>query len=169
MITESDNTATNMLVDALGFGYINQQFVEMGLKNTDLRRGVMDLKWRRKGIENYTTADDMAYLLEKIYNRELINPQASDEMLAILKRQKVNDRLPRRLPRAETVVAHKTGLLRGTVSDCGIVFTQEGDFIICVLTDDIKNFKTAKRFIANIAACTYENCYKKPEDIKQGI
>jgi len=164
MITESDNTASNMLVEALGFGYINQKFVEFGLKDTDLRRGIMDLKWRRAGIENYTTVEDMAYLLEKIYNRELVSTAASDRMMAVLKKQKVNDRIPRKLP-DETIVAHKTGSLRDTISDCGIVFTQKGDFIVCVITADIKNYRTAKRFIADIAACAYDKCYNKKTEM----
>jgi len=165
MITESDNTATNVLCDALGFGYLNRKFVEFGLMNTDLRRGVMDLKWRRAGIENYTTADDMAFLLERIYRKELVSRSASEQMLAVLKRQKVNDRIPRMLPH-DLVIAHKTGLLRDTVSDVGIVFTPEGDFVICVLTWDIRNYKSAKRFIARVAATTYDRCYKKTESIK---
>jgi len=159
MITESDNTATNMLVDTLGFGYINQKFVEFGLKNTDLRRGVMDLAWRRAGIENYTTADDMAYVLEKIYRGELVSAKASAEMMAVLKRQKVNDRIPRGLP-SDMTIAHKTGLLNDTVSDVGIVFTPEGNFIICVLTQDIRSFRSAKRFIGKVAECAYDQCYK---------
>ena len=160
MITKSDNTATNMIVDALGFGYLNQKFTEFGLKNTDLRRGVMDLKWRKAGIENYTTAEDMALLLEKIYNGELVSREASAKMLETLKRQKVNDRLPRGLP-TNLVVAHKTGLLNDTVSDVGIIFTSKGDFIICVITADIHNFRMAKRFIGRIATCTYDKCYRK--------
>jgi beta-lactamase class A len=160
MITHSDNTATNMIVDSLGFGYLNQKFVEFGLKNTDMRRGVMDLKWRAAGIENYTTPEDMALLLEKIYHGELVSPEASMQMMEILKRQHINDRLPKGLP-GDLVVAHKTGLLHDTVSDCGIVFTNEGDFIICVLTADIHGYKSAKRFIGKIAECTYGRCYKK--------
>jgi beta-lactamase class A len=103
----------------------------------------------------------MALLLEKIYSGKLVSPKASEEMLAVLKRQKVNDRLPRNLPHNEVQIAHKTGLLNGTVSDCGIVFTQEGDFIICVLTDDIPSFQVAKRFIGKVAACAYDRCYRK--------
>jgi beta-lactamase class A len=159
MITESDNTATNMLVDTLGFGYINQKFVDFGLKNTDLRRGVMDLVWRNAGIENYTTADDMAFLLEKIYHGELVSAKASAEMLAVLKQQKVNDRLPKGLP-ADLTIAHKTGLLRDTVSDCGIVYTPEGNFIICVLTQDFRTYRQAKRFIGKVAECAYDRCYR---------
>jgi beta-lactamase class A len=159
MIEESDNTATNMLVDALGFGYINQKFVEFGLKNTDLRRGVMDLKWRDAGIENYTTPDEMAFLLEKIYKKELVSEEASSEMLSILKQQKHHDRLPRMLPE-DIEIAHKTGTLKGTISDVGIIFTSEGDFIICVLTEDIKSNRMAKKFIGRIADWTYQ-FYKK--------
>jgi len=146
-------------VDALGFGYINQKFVEFGLKSTDLRRGIMDLKWRDAGIENYTTPDEMAFLLEKIYKKELVSEEASTEMLNILKQQKHNDRLPRMLP-LDTEIAHKTGTLRGTISDVGIIFTPEGDFIICVLTEDIKSNRMAKRFIGRIADWTYK-FYKK--------
>jgi beta-lactamase class A len=154
MIEESDNTATNMLVDALGFGYINQKFVEIGLRETDLRRGVMDLKWRNCGIENYTTCKEMACLLEKIYNGELVNQQASGEMLDILKKQKVKDRIPRLLPRGLDI-AHKTGSLRDTISDVGIVFAPQGDFIICVMTGDITSYKIAKRFISKVAKDIY--------------
>lgn len=160
MITESDNTATNVLVDALGFGYLNQKFIEFGLKNTDLRRGIMDLEWRRAGIENYTTAEDMAIILEKIYKGRMVSKEASAEMMAVLKRQKVNDRIPRGLP-GGMIIAHKTGLLRDTVSDVGVVFTPQGDFIICVLTADIRSFRSAKSFIGAIAQCAYDRCYRK--------
>lgn len=159
MIEESDNTATNMLVDALGFGYINQKFVEFGLKDTDMKRGIMDLKWRDAGIENYTTPAEMAYILERIYRKDLVSEQASAEMLEILKKQKHNDRIPRMLP-DDLEIAHKTGTLRGTISDVGIVFTPEGDFIICVLTDDIKSNRMAKKFIGKVADWTYQ-FYKK--------
>jgi beta-lactamase class A len=158
MVEQSDNTACNMLVDTLGFGYINQKFVEFGLKNTDLRRGVMELKWRDAGIENYTTAEEMAYILEKIYRKELVSPRASGAMLATMKRQRVNDRIPRSLPDSLTI-AHKTGTLRDTASDCGIIFCPEGDFIVCVLTSDIKNYRSAKRFISSVAEQAYA-CYK---------
>jgi len=155
MITQSDNTATNMLVAELGFDYLNKKFEEFGLINTNMRRGILDLKSRNEGIENYTTANDMAFLLEKIFNRELISAQASQEMLDILKNQRVNDRIPRYLPK-EVAIAHKTGTLKDTYSDVGIVFAPEGAFLLCVLTDEVTNKKYAKRFISKIAKTTYE-------------
>jgi beta-lactamase class A len=154
MIITSDNTAANMLVDRLGFGYLNEKFQQFGMKDTDLRRGIMELQWRKLGIENYTTADDMAFLLEEIYHSKIIDEESCKEMLDILKRQKINDRIPYLLPKALDI-AHKTGTLHDTLSDVGIVFTPKGDFIVCVLTQNLRNLKIAKRFIRDVAADAY--------------
>ncbi|MCB4791638.1 MAG: class A beta-lactamase-related serine hydrolase [Elusimicrobia bacterium] len=154
MIITSDNTATNVLVDALGFGYINQKFTEFGLKDTDLRRGIMELKWRKLGIENYTTAEDMTYLLEQIYHSKIVDEESCKEMLDILKRQKINDRIPYLLP-TTLDIAHKTGTLDDTISDVGIIFTPKGDFIVCVLTQNIRSLRMAKKLIRNVAADAY--------------
>ncbi|MDI6641093.1 MAG: class A beta-lactamase-related serine hydrolase [Elusimicrobiota bacterium] len=159
MITESDNTATNMLADALGFNYINWLLEKKYKLNvTKMNRNVMDLKLRRRGIENYTTAKEIGLILEKIYRGKLVSKDASKEMLNVLLRQKINDRIPRYLPQ-EFSVAHKTGLLRGICHDAGIVFADKTDFIVCVLTSDFKSTKLAKRFIAEVAYKTYK-CYE---------
>ena len=154
MIYRSDNTATNKVIDILGFDYINEKMQESGLENTILRRRMMDFKSRDKGIENYTTVSDIALILEKIYKRELVNPQLSSIALSFLKDQLVNDRIPRYLPH-EAVVAHKTGLERGIVHDAGIVFAPGGDYIICVLTGGFNSYAQAKKFIADVSLLTY--------------
>jgi beta-lactamase class A len=147
MITESDNTATNMLTDLLGMGYYNSEFMRLGLLHTNFSRMIMDLRKRDRGIENYTTARDMAKVLEMLYNGELTG---SDEMIAVLKDQKVNDRIPVAMP-VGWQVGHKTGLLRNTVHDVGIVFAPTSDYILCVLTSNVRNIRRAKGFIAEIA------------------
>jgi len=158
MISRSDNTATNKVIDILGFDYINEQFKKMGLKSTVLRRKMMDFDSRAKGIENYTTTSDLACILEKIYRQEFLGRQLSQIALSFLKEQRVNDRLPRYLPQ-NIVVAHKTGLENGIVHDAGIVFTPKGNYIICVLTRKLENYSEAKKFIADISLLTY-NLYE---------
>jgi beta-lactamase class A len=111
---------------------------------------------RRKGVENYITAQDMALILEKIYRREFINRQVSERCLGLLLAQKVNDRIPKKLP-AQTPVAHKTGLERFVFHDAGIVFTAHGDFLICVLTRTDAGSKKAKNFIADLALAMFES------------
>ena len=154
MICQSDNTACNMLIDFLGFAYLNDSFKRMGLRNTNLSRRMMDFSGRGMGIENYTTSRDMAYLLEKIYHQEFLNKQVSQRCLNLLKHQKVNNRIGRKLP-ASVVVAHKTGSERNICHDAGIVFTDKGDYLICVLTNKAKASKEAKQLIANLAFYTY--------------
>lgn len=155
MIIESDNTATNMLINRLGFDYLNDCFKRLGLKDTNISRKMLDFKSRRGGIENYTTAQDSGLLLEKIYNQTLIDKNISSKCLELLKRQKIRDRIPKKLPQ-DTMIAHKTGLEKSVCHDAGIVYTKSGDFLICVLTKYVnKNSKKAKEFIAQIAYFVY--------------
>lgn len=155
MITESDNTATNMLIERLGFDYLNDCFKRLELKDTNISRRMMDFRQRKEGIENFTSAKDLVFLLEEIYFERLINKIFSQKCLEFLKELKIKDRIPARLP-PETIVAHKTGLEKGICHDAGIVFTKGGDFLICVLTKhEDKNSKKAKEFIAQIAYLVY--------------
>lgn len=161
MIKESDNTAANMLIDYLGFDSLNNYFKKLGLNNTNIVRKMMDFKNRRYGVENFTSARDLSYLLEEIYNNKLINKIFSKKCLEILKKQKIRDRIPASLP-FDTVVAHKTGLERGICHDAGIVFTPQGDFLVCVLTKhSYRVSKPAKRFISRIALDVYD--YYQPD------
>jgi beta-lactamase class A len=154
MIARSDNTAANKIISLLGFDYINQSCRELGANDTILRRSMMDFSRRRRGVENYTTAKDVVLILEKIYNGTLVNRDYSNFALSLLKEQEVNDRIPKYLP-AGTVVAHKTGLEQRVVHDAGIVFSPHGDYIICVMTKDVKNYKKSKNFIALLSRLVY--------------
>jgi beta-lactamase class A len=121
---------------------------------------MMDFKARREGEENYTTAKDMAYLLEALYRNKFLNPEVSQKCLGILGQQKINDRIPRKLPRDGTFIAHKTGLERHICHDVGIVYTDKGNFLICVLVKHQDRFaKASKRLISDIALLTY-NYYR---------
>ena len=155
MITKSDNNAANALIDLLGFDASNIYFKEMGLKNTNIARKMLDFEKRKEGEENYTTAQDMAYLLEELYRKNILNKDVSEKCLTLLTQQEINDRIPRKLPKG-TLVAHKTGLEKYVCHDAGIVYTNKGDFLICILTKhDAKFSKSAKKFISDLTLLTY--------------
>ena len=59
-----------------------------------------------------------------IFGGQLVDRAACDEMLAILLKQQLNDRLPRFLPPG-TRVAHKTGTLHGFRNDAGIIYVSD--------------------------------------------
>jgi beta-lactamase class A len=156
MMTISDNTATNILINIMGFDYLNNEFRKIGLKNTNISRLMMDMASRDRGIENYTTADDIAVVIDKIYRNTLVSPGVSSECIDIMKNQKTRNRIPAKLPKG-TIVAHKTGLEKGVCHDAGIVFTENGDFLICVLTmHEYSNSYKSRELISNIAYIVYE-------------
>ena len=120
---------------------------------------MIDFESRKEGRENYTSAQDIASMLDKIYAGKLINRDYSEKALCFLARQKICDRLPKRLP-AGTIVAHKTGLERNVCHDAGIVFSPYGDYLICVLTrHHSKTARLAKAFIAKVSLEVY-NFYR---------
>ena len=78
-----------------------------------------------KGPENnVSTPRDMTKLLQLIYTGRAAGREATDEMLRILLKQTLNDRLPRFLPPG-TRVAHKTGTLSGFRNDAGIIYVDD--------------------------------------------
>lgn len=159
MITQSDNTAANELIDFLGFDLLNTYFKKIGLKNTNIVRKMMDFAGRKKGVENYTTAQDMAYLLKKLYYKNFLNKDVSEKCLGLLGQQRINDRIPRKLPKNLISVAHKTGLERHICHDVGILFTNKGNFLICVLVKHKNKLaQPAKRLISDIALIVYNYC-----------
>lgn len=133
MIVVSDNTATNVCIDRLGFDAINATAAALGLGQTRLERKMMDWEARASGVDNWTSASDAARLLERLATRRILTPAACDAALDILSRQQVRDRLPLRLP-PDVRVAHKTGELPGVRHDVGVLFHDGDAVVIAALT-----------------------------------
>ena len=62
MITESDNTATNIIIDLVGMDKINQYIQKEGYIDTVLQRKMMDSTAIKNGMENYTSVKDLGQL-----------------------------------------------------------------------------------------------------------
>lgn len=157
MINESDNTATKMVLERLGIGYVQQQFPRMGLLYTGIYEEGMSIKGGRVAHENYTTAREMEMLEEKIYRGEAVDKPSSDLMMEILKKPKaVASRLAKGMP-GGWEIAHKTGLLRQACHDSAIFLTPNGDYAVTVLTGQNASYSQAKNFITKLAHVTFTN------------
>lgn len=150
MIAVSDNSATNLVIDALGenlaeeLAAVNRRMQALGLTNTRLRNRLMSWKTKTDSAESVrygvgvSTAADMVRLLEKMYRGQLVDAQACDRMKEILSYQLYNDLLPRHLPfelNPGLMVVHKTGFMTGVQADVGLMLSTKLDMAIAVFSE----------------------------------
>ena len=129
MMSISDNTATNILIELASMDSINSRMKSLGIEKTILKRKMMDFESAAKGLENYTCANEIAKLLEMIYSGSFISEEICGKMLEFMSTDISEDSMDRYLPK-ELKVAHKTGELDHMDHDCGIIY----------LKDYVKNF-----------------------------
>lgn len=153
MISDSDNTATNLLIDRLGMDAVNTEADKIGLDQMVLERKMMDEDAMAAGRENYTSAEDVATVLRLIAEGRLTDQQCSDMAREYLLAQSDVDGLPAGVPEG-VEVAHKTGTLTNVEHDGGIVYADE-PYVIVVLTEGIPNDE-ATALIGDVSAAVYE-------------
>jgi len=98
MISESDNTAANMLIDSFGFEYLNAAFKRFGLRGTNLERKMMDFKDGKNGVENYTMPRIWRFCCARYISGAWSIGALRKDAWIFLKKQKINDRIPALLP-----------------------------------------------------------------------
>ena len=150
MIILSDNTATNLLIRKFSMDEINRCMRKLGLTVTTVNRLLFDSAEAAKGKENYICAREIGNLLEKMYRGTLVSPKASEEMLGILKNQRLNGKMPF-LFTGEVKFAHKTGEDDGISHDVGIVFAPQ-PFVVCFCSNevDVPRFEMAIQRITRV-------------------
>ena len=133
MMIKSDNTAANILIDNLGMENINTSIKKLGCTDTELNRKMMDSNAIEKGIENYTSVNDLCLTLEKLYNKKCIDEHYDNLMLEIMNKNENHTKIPKLLP--DTVsIANKSGEYTGIENDAAIVTTDKGTYVLCITT-----------------------------------
>jgi beta-lactamase class A len=153
MVAVSDNAATNVLIGRLGMDQVNALLEGQGLKQTRLRRKMIDLEAARQGRENTSTPREMAAFLEALYRGRVLDKPGTEDFFKVLSVRK-DSPIPRDLPE-DVVVADKPGELEAVRTDSGIVFAKDRPFVISVMTTYVADEKAAEAAIARIAAAAY--------------
>lgn len=150
MITVSDNYAALLLIEKIKLSsattFLKENSFNESAMGTDIKPPT-------------STPYDIALFLEKLYRGNLANEKYTNEMVNLLKNQQFNDGLSKYLPN-KTEVAHKTGELDLLEHDAGIVFTNNGDYIIVIMS--ISDSPTdSKETIALISKSVFDYFTKK--------
>ncbi len=152
MIVISDNTATNMLIEALGGAdVLNQLFQSWGLKNTVINNPLPDLSGT-----NTTTPKDLIDLISQVNQGGLVSLKSRDRLFRIMERTRNDSLLPRGVGRG-SVIAHKTGNLKSVLADVGMIDLLNGKrYLLAVLVKRQDDDQDAVDLIRGVSKKTYQ-------------
>jgi beta-lactamase class A len=145
----SDNSATNMILERFTADAVNAYLDKIGIKTTRSLRKIRGDGTQLKAAEGWSAAGklpenqkygigvstplDMVSILEKLERGEIVSPDASHEILAILKRCQDDSGVRRRL--AGVTVANKTGALDALRSEVALVYAKGGRIAMAITVD----------------------------------
>lgn len=137
MMTISDNTATNLLLDRIIIRRVWDKMDSLGLKQTRvhsksfLRNSSIAMDSSVKYGLGVTTPNEMAHLFELLANGKAVSPSADSAMLALMENNTNSEMLIRY---AEGVrVAHKDGAGNEIRTECALFYLRNR-VVACVLT-----------------------------------
>ena len=176
MLSESDNGATNTLIDVLGMDRINRFMKKHHFKAGKLNRKMLV----QNGTENYTSSADCGKVLREVYNWDYVNPDSSARVMRALWAQIPRNRqkIPAGVP-SDIETANKTGELyikdqNGTSiaiqNDAAVIFAPHHPYILVVMTAVPGGGEgQLHREIAGLSAQVYEAiCGTKEEESETG-
>lgn len=164
MITHSDNTATNLIIDLLGGkDSFNRDFAVWGLAQTQINNMLPDFEGTNK-----TSPYDLSYLFGKVEQGALISKEGKEFMYRIMSRARTRTLLPMGLG-AGAKISHKTGDIGIMVGDAGIVTTPAGRrYIVSVQVGRPLNDQRANKLIREISRLVYNYMIAGPAPVAKG-
>lgn len=154
MITLSDNTATNMLIDLLGMDAVNRTIAGLGLTHTKLQRKMIRPDAMRRGEENISTPREAASVMERLARCALPVSAAScarmRQILELDKSEPVRSVIP-----SSIRVASKPGDVEGVSTSWALVELPDRPFVLTVMSN-YGDSDAGRELIQRVARLTFE-------------
>jgi beta-lactamase class A len=152
MIILSDNTSTNVVINAVGMEKVNERAASLGMTDIRLRRLMMDAAAVKRGEENVASPASLARSAEVLWKGVGLDQAGKDAALGILRL--VGGQIRGAVPSAVTVYS-KTGSLDGVRAEAAVVDVPGRPFSIAVMTTYLKQEAEGNRAIHEMAAAAY--------------
>lgn len=172
MIIYSDNSASNELLLRLGNGSyadgiacVDAFIAEYGFSGMTVEYNGFNDPATNTGTGKYNqvAARDCGKLLEDIYRRTWVNRSVSNEIESMLLMQNTRYKIPSALPEG-VLCGNKTGEMDTTENDAAIIYSDQCDYILVVLSSDWSSKDQAIGRIASISSSVYR--FLNPEEEK---
>lgn len=157
MIVNSDNTATNMVIDLLGGrAVMNTRFEAYGLEKTKLNAPLPDLD----GM-NTTSPRDLVHTLLLISQGDVLTVRSRDRVLNILNRTRNKSLIAAGLEEKGALTYNKTGDIASALGDAALVDLPNGKrYAVSVLVERPTNDGRAAELIHRISGRVYQEANK---------
>jgi beta-lactamase class A len=156
MITHSSNLATNLLIELVTAGRVNDFMNELGAYGIQVHRGVEDKKAFASGMNNAASARSLMQVLKLLALHQVVSPEASETMIDIMKQQHFNEGIPALLP-AEVSIAHKPGSITRIYHDAAIVYPPDQEPYVCVImTSGLAEDEEGPELVSALSRLIYE-------------
>ena len=166
MMHQSDNTATNVLIDLVGMKNVNESLVKNGTPDTKLQRVMMDYQAAKEGRENISTPVDVMVILEKLYAGTIVNKHSCADMVSIMSLDKsgwIKDGVAPGI-----TVANKAGDVEGVKVDAAIVYLENNPYIITVMTKMLNNESAGAAIITAVSRKAFNYFERKAHSNRYG-
>ncbi len=152
MMSISDNTATNILIDRVGMDRVNATMRGLGMQGSTLGRMMRGRPRVAEEQENWAVPDDYAAVIAALLGNTAASAESCARMLALLETQQNDRRIARHLPQAgRPRWGSKTGSLSGVVNDVGFIMTGDGPLILAVFCENPPDPHIGEQIIGDIA------------------
>lgn len=136
MIVISDNTAANIIFDYVGIDVLNEEFKEMGLKETHIERKFFDSEGFKKGLSNYAAPAELGMLLEQVYRGTFVNEDVSKAILDVLLEQQCRWKIPAYIEE-KCQVANKTGEADDITGDAALILGERPFILVIIFNNTV--------------------------------
>lgn len=155
MIIASDNTATNLCIDAAGLEATDALIQRLGLTQTRLRRKMMDHIAAVREQENVATPHELVTVFDLLHRGEP-SPWVAQGVLEILKKPK-HGFIDRALP-ATVAVANKPGWVEGAMCDAALVYLPRRPYAVALMTKHgMGSALEQEQFLFTLAATIHDS------------
>ena len=155
MIAISDNSASNVLIEAVGLGAVQAVVTDLSLTGTHLRRPFLGVLPADDLPRNQISAIDLVTMLVAIADDVAATPESCRWMRTLLAAQQHVDRLGRDLPEGVSF-SGKSGSLDTTVHDAAILDGPNGQVIIATLTSGVTRHYDIDAVLGRLARTAVE-------------
>lgn len=159
-ITVSDNTATNVLVDVVGYQAMAALAAQLGFDTMQFGRKMFEVA-QPPEKDNYIDARESLQLLAEIYNGSFLSRESREQILAWMSAQTVKTKIGAGIA-ADIPVAHKTGENGPVSHDMGYLLMPGSETALVIFTEtaNTTNFQAAQAelnpLVAQVAQIIYQ-------------